>query len=489
MSQRRSTMTRRAGWTARLVTTLAVILALTAGASAQDNTPPGPASAEVYAEKILRLYTDEALVQTSLPDRSAFTVKIGGGTARAAETVRFCAQNCITIRIHALQTFAAGDTVTVSYTKPATNPLQDAAGNETLSFTDFSVDNPLVLTISGVPNVFFVAGFRSVTLTWDAVVVGAVTKYQVGYYFSSELEIVWEDVPGGAAARTYTVTGLSRDGQTYVVLIRAVSADGFSVGLQGFVTTLLTPKIETPSGFTATGGFRKLDLAWTAARAGVTVERYQYRLSTDGGDHWNLWNDIPGSDNSTTSYTVSSLPDATNYTVELRIRAGTGRSDPASAPARTNNLPSGYKGAPGAPADLRVTLSHSCHVDLYWSAPASNGGKAITKYEQRTRKGNGSFGPWQTDLGNPLITYVTLGTLACDDYTFEVRAVNANGAGPRASIAFTSVDEGPPNEPVELAAVGGFRRVALSWEPPRATFTRIDYYQVRYRSGEQPYTS
>ena len=84
---------------------------------------------------------------------------------------------------------------------------------------------------------------------------------------------------------------------------------------------------------------------------------------------------------------------------------------------------------------------------------------------------------------------MTLGTLACDDYAFEVRAVNANGAGPRASIAFTSVDEGPPNEPVELVAVGGFRRVALSWEPPRATFTRIDYYQVRYRSGEQPYTS
>ena len=92
-------------------------------------------------------------------------------------------------------------------------------------------------------------------------------------------------------------------------------------------------------------------------------------------------------------------------------------------------------------------------------------------------------------MGNPLTTYVTLGTLACDDYTFEVRAVNANGAGPSASIIFTSVDAGPPNEPVELVAVGGFRRVALSWEPQRATFTRIDYYQVRYRSGEQPYTS
>ena len=143
----------------------------------------------------------------------------------------------------------------------------------------------------------------------------------------------------------------------------------------------------------------------------------------------------------------------------------------------------------GAPTDLTVTLSHSCHVDLYWSAPSSDGGKAIAKYEQRTRKGNGSFGPWQTDLGNPLAVHVTLGTLACDDYTFQVRAVTANGAGPSASITFTSVDEGPPNEPVELVAVGGFRRVALSWDTPVPIFTRIDYYQVRYRSSEQLYTS
>ena len=67
--------------------------------------------------------------------------------------------------------------------------------------------------------------------------------------------------------------------------------------------------------------------------------------------------------------------------------------------------------------------------------------------------------------------------------------MNANGAGPRASITFTSLDDGPPNEPVELVAVGGFRRVALSWETPASTFSRIGYYQVRHRSGEQPYTS
>ncbi|WP_420635722.1 Calx-beta domain-containing protein [Candidatus Palauibacter sp.] len=484
---------RRAGFTGRVGTiasrtgalAAAVLLVAAPGASAQDNTPPGPASATVYIERVLRLYTDEDLDRTSLPHPSAFTVKIDG-TARPAREVGFCGRDCIAIQTHLTQFVSAGKTVTVSYTKPATNPLQDAAGNETLSFTDFSVDNPFTATVDGVA-LLSRAGIGRVELDWPAVSgTPPVTKYQWGYYLNSPLDIVLEDVPGGAAARTYIVTGLS-DGQEYTFMIRAVNNVGFGPG-QYIKHGPLIPNVETPGGFTATGAFRKLNLAWTAPDSTVTVARYQYRLSTDGGDNWSFWTDIPGSDVSTTAYTISDLPDATGYTVELRMRARSVRSDAARTTARTNNLPSGYKGAPGAPTDLRVTLSHSCHVDLYWSAPASNGGKAITKYEFRYRKRNGSFGSRSSDLGDPLLTYVTLGTLACDDYTFEVRAVNTQ-AGPRASITFTSVDEGRPNEPVELVAAGGFRRVALSWETPRATFNRIDYYQVRYRSGEQPYTS
>ena len=147
---------------------------------------------------------------------------------------------------------------------------------------------------------------------------------------------------------------------------------------------------------------------------------------------------------------------------------------------------------PTAPTKLTTTLSHSCHVDLDWSAPLSNGGKTITKYQQRKRKGNGSFGPWQTDLGNPLTTEVTLPTASCDhSYTFEVRAVNAVGAGPHASITFTPLDDGPPKAPLTFIAVGGIERVALSWKTP-ASLSPIRYYQVRYRNEadpENPWTS
>ena len=172
------------------------------GASAQDNTPPEPASAEVYFETVLRLYTNEALDQTSLPHPSAFTVKIDGGTARPAPEVGFCGQNCIALAVHFLLDVDVGKTVTVSYTKPATNPLQDSAGNETLSFTDFSVGNSLTSFIAKPLIAGSVGRFRSAKITWQMAAVGTVTKYQVGYYLSSRLELVWEDVAGGAAART-----------------------------------------------------------------------------------------------------------------------------------------------------------------------------------------------------------------------------------------------------------------------------------------------
>ena len=330
------------------------------------------------------------------------------------------------------------------------------------------------------------AGLNSMTLTWAGVsATPPVQKYQVRYDLNDPSTVEWKDVPGGARARSHTVTGLD-DGEAYIFELRAVNADGPGPGVQRVLETLVLP-VDAPSGFTATGGFRKLDLSWTAAASRVAVERYQYRLSTNSGDTWSTeWTDIRFSDHSTTSHTVTGLPDATNYTIELRIRAGSLRSDAARTTARTNNLPSGYRGPPGAPTNLTVTLSPSCHVDLAWSAPSSNGGKAIAKYEQRTRKGNGSFGPWQTDLGNPLITHVTLAaTTSCDySYTYQVRAVNTQ-AGPRASITFTPLDDGPPNKPVDLVAVGGIQSVALSWKT-LATLNQIKYYQVRYRNDGHP---
>ena len=368
--------TRPSAW--RIWIAAAVLLAAAPGVSAQDPAQ-NPLRAVMYFEQVLRVYTGKALDQNSLPDPSAFTIKIGGGAALGATNVGFCGIDCIALVLDLSQKVGIGDTVTVSYTKPPKNPLQQQP------FTDLSVDNPLTATILSRVSTRRTSGIGSVKLEWNEVSASpSVRMYQVGYYKSSALELVWEDVRGGAAARSYTVTGLG-EGVNYQFLTRAVNLAGFSLAEVTMQQTLV-PNVETPSGFTATGGFRKLDLSWTAAGSTVTVERYQYRLSTDGGDNWSRWTDIPGSDVSTTAYTISDLPDATEYTVELRMRAGSLRSDAASTTATTNvETPSGFTATGG----IRK-------LDLSWTAAGST--VTVERYQYRLSTDGGDNWSFWTDI-------------------------------------------------------------------------------------------
>ena len=90
----------------------------------------------------------------------------------------------------------------------------------------------------------------------------------------------------------------------------------------------------------------------------------------------------------------------------------------------------GQTNAPDAPQNF-TTAPGSGQVVLSWTAPASDGGSAITKYQ--VSKDNGEN--W-TDVGlntSHTFTGLTNGT----EYTFKVRAVNSVGNGAEASAAAT----------------------------------------------------
>ena len=128
---------------------------------------------------------------------------------------------------------------------------------------------------------------------------------------------------------------------------------------------------------------------------------------------------------------------------------------------------------PDAPTGLSATVSDQ-EVDLIWTAPASNGGATILRYEYEL-DGSGS---WTSTGGTATSTTVT-GLTNGQSYTFRVRAVNRVGAGGASSSQFATPTATlvAPDTPFGLSATPGNRQVMLSWVQPSggAALTHYEY--------------
>ena len=131
--------------------------------------------------------------------------------------------------------------------------------------------------------------------------------------------------------------------------------------------------------------------------------------------------------------------------------SGTGAPSSPSSPVTPT-------GPPGAPTGSATAGNASAAVA--WTAPASNGGSAITGYTVTSSPGG------QTVLAAscPLtVTGLTNGTA----YTFTVTATNANGTG-AASAPSTAVTPlaVAPGAPTGVSAAAGNASAVVSWTAP-----------------------
>ncbi len=144
--------------------------------------------------------------------------------------------------------------------------------------------------------------------------------------------------------------------------------------------------------------------------------------------------------------------------------------------------------APDAPASLTASPGNA-EATLTWTAPASDGGAAITKYQYRVSDDGGTtWSPdWtdvpdadsdsdQADERSVTVTGLANGTV----HTFQVRAVNSEGGGIEAEDTATPAS-GPsaPDAPESLTATRGDTEVGLRWTPPAsdggAAITKYQY--------------
>ena len=131
-----------------------------------DNTPPTLSSAGTYAiggtGTGIALQFNETIASTSIPLTSAFAAKIAG-TAVGVTSVTRDTTNTDTVNLVLNANPKAGDSVTVSYTTPGSNPLEDEASNNVASFTDEAVTNNA--TAPGKPTVTVAAKDASLEVT------------------------------------------------------------------------------------------------------------------------------------------------------------------------------------------------------------------------------------------------------------------------------------------------------------------------------------
>ncbi len=224
-------------------------------------------------------------------------------------------------------------------------------------------------------------------------------------------------------------------------------------GSDSFKVTVIAAA-AAPAGLTATSGNGQAVLTWTdPGDSGITKYQLRHKVGTsfsDGDD--SLWADIAGSGASTTSHTVTGLTNGTEYVFQVRaVNAG----GPGPASEVVLRL-----GAPLQPGGFRV-VGGNAEVTLSWNDPSDT---TITKYQLRHKVGT-SFSDSDTwsdiaDSGPTTTTHTVTELTNGTTWAFQIRAVNASGAGP-ASETLTMLPRANNRAPVFQGSVFGRDAVIL----------------------------
>jgi fibronectin type 3 domain-containing protein len=215
-----------------------------------------------------------------------------------------------------------------------------------------------------------------------------------------------------------------------------------------------------PTLDSATAGDGQVSLTWSAPLddGGASITDYViYRSELSGGESQ------LATSGGALDYTDTAVTNGTTYfyTVAAVNGAGTG--------AQSNELfatpsaaPPPPVGAPGAPALTSATDGDS-QVTLAWTAPADDGGAAITNYE--IRRGTSSGGEVAVATVGNVVAYTDLGLTNGQAYYYVVAAVNSAGTG-AASNELSAVPKAPPSAPGNLVAKAKAGQIKLTWQAP-----------------------
>ena len=238
----------------------------------------------------------------------------------------------------------------------------------------------------------------------------------------------------------------------------AASADsGYSgIAIAGVAVTVNDNDTAQVTGVGVAPGNAQLVVTWTAVSTatGYTVQWMSSGQGYNTGDR-----QATVTSGTTTSHAITGLANGTPYTVRVIATRTSANDGPSSSEVTASPFTT-----PGAPQHLSAVAGYA-QVTLTWDAPSSDGGSAILRYEVAVD----DSGTW-IDAGLDLEETVT-GLTNGQRYTFAVRAVNAAGTGPAATVTIVT------SNPLPQAWLARFGRAA--------TDHVVDAVSSRWQGGPQ----
>jgi trimeric autotransporter adhesin len=226
-------------------------------------------------------------------------------------------------------------------------------------------------------------------------------------------------------------------------LIRLL-ADGTNWQVTGGVTASASAP-GPPTIGSATAGNAAADVTFSAPTSNGGSPITSYTATSSPGSHTGT--------GTTSPVTVTGLTNGTAYTFTVHATNGVGPG-PESASSNTVT-PSSAPVAPGAPTIGTAVADSGTQATANWTAPASDGGSAVTGYVVKTYKASDNSLLFTDTLG-VVVTFARTGLTTGTAVYFKVAAINAVNTGaqsaasntvtpsvPGASDNFNRADENP----------------------------------------------
>ena len=140
---------------------------------------------------------------------------------------------------------------------------------------------------------------------------------------------------------------------------------------------------------------------------------------------------------------------------------------------------------PGVPTRLMATAVGQTQIDLYWIAPASNNGLAVTSYRIEVSSNGVSWTDLVSNTNSDATTYSHTGLFAGAIRTYRVSAINPTGLGNPSGTAFAITPLAPLAQVMGLMVEPGDTQLVVNW-------TAVDNatgYKVQWKSGGQDYNT